>query len=90
MSSSGDEGQLVIIVEDDAAIAEGLSLNLRLQGYRTEAVGDGPDGAYAHRRGPAGSGLARHLVAQAKWHLGSATTARSRQPRTGDRTVRAR
>ena len=41
MSSSGDEGQLVIIVEDDAAIAEGLSLNLRLQGYRTEAVGDG-------------------------------------------------
>jgi two-component system response regulator MtrA len=32
---------LVTIVEDDAAIAEGLGLNLRLQGYRTEAVGDG-------------------------------------------------
>jgi DNA-binding response OmpR family regulator len=31
----------VTIVEDDAAIAEGLSLNLRLQGYRTEAVADG-------------------------------------------------
>ena len=43
MTGAGDEplGQLVIIVEDDAAIAEGLGLNLRLQGYRTEAVGDG-------------------------------------------------
>jgi DNA-binding response OmpR family regulator len=43
MSGAGDEalGQLVTIVEDDAAIAEGLGLNLRLQGYRTEAVGDG-------------------------------------------------
>ena len=29
------------IVEDDAAIAEGLALNLNLQGYRTEAVADG-------------------------------------------------
>ncbi len=34
-------GQLVTIVEDDAAIAEGLALNLRLQGYRTMAVADG-------------------------------------------------
>jgi two-component system alkaline phosphatase synthesis response regulator PhoP len=34
-------GTLVTIVEDDAAIAEGLALNLRLQGYRTETVGDG-------------------------------------------------
>ena len=41
MSGAGDEGQMVTIVEDDAAIAEGLALNLRLQGYRTEAVGDG-------------------------------------------------
>jgi two-component system response regulator VicR len=43
MNGAGDEslGQLVTIVEDDAAIAEGLALNLRLQGYRTEAVGDG-------------------------------------------------
>ena len=43
MTGAGDEaqGQLVTIVEDDAAIAEGLALNLRLQGYRTEAVGDG-------------------------------------------------
>lgn len=43
MTGAGDEaqGQLVTIVEDDAAIAEGLGLNLRLQGYRTEAVGDG-------------------------------------------------
>jgi two-component system alkaline phosphatase synthesis response regulator PhoP len=31
---------LVAIVEDDAAIAEGLALNLRLQGYRTETFGD--------------------------------------------------
>jgi DNA-binding response OmpR family regulator len=32
---------LVTIVEDDQAIAEGLALNLRLQGHRTETVGDG-------------------------------------------------
>jgi two-component system, OmpR family, alkaline phosphatase synthesis response regulator PhoP len=35
------QGVLVAIVEDDAAIAEGLSMNLRLQGYRTFVVGDG-------------------------------------------------
>ncbi len=31
----------VIIVEDDAAIAEGLAMNLKLQGYETEVAGDG-------------------------------------------------
>jgi two-component system alkaline phosphatase synthesis response regulator PhoP len=31
---------LVVIVEDDPAIAEGLSLNLKLQGYRTDVAGD--------------------------------------------------
>jgi two-component system, OmpR family, alkaline phosphatase synthesis response regulator PhoP len=34
-------GDLVTIVEDDAAIAEGLALNLKIQGYRTETVADG-------------------------------------------------
>jgi two-component system alkaline phosphatase synthesis response regulator PhoP len=39
---SGDApGPLVAIVEDDGAIAEGLALNLRLEGYRTFVVGDG-------------------------------------------------
>jgi DNA-binding response OmpR family regulator len=33
--------QLVTIVEDDPAIAEGLALNLKLQGYRTAVAGDG-------------------------------------------------
>ena len=33
--------KLVVIVEDDPAIAEGLALNLKLQGYRTEVAGDG-------------------------------------------------
>jgi DNA-binding response OmpR family regulator len=32
---------LVLIVEDDTAIAEGLGLNLRLQGYRTDWAADG-------------------------------------------------
>lgn len=32
---------LVAIVEDDAAIAEGLALNLRLEGYRTLVASDG-------------------------------------------------
>jgi two-component system, OmpR family, alkaline phosphatase synthesis response regulator PhoP len=40
-ASAERPGPLVTIVEDDAAIAEGLSLNLNLQGYRTEAVSDG-------------------------------------------------
>jgi len=35
------QGTLVAIVEDDAAIAEGLALNLKLQGYRTFVVADG-------------------------------------------------
>jgi two-component system alkaline phosphatase synthesis response regulator PhoP len=34
-------GALIAIVEDDAAIAEGLALNLRLQGYRSAIIGDG-------------------------------------------------
>ena len=45
-------GPLVAIVEDDAAIAEGLALNLKLQGYRTEVMGDGET---ARRRIEAGS-----------------------------------
>jgi DNA-binding response OmpR family regulator len=39
--SESATGSLVTIVEDDAAIAEGLALNLKLQGYRTQFVGDG-------------------------------------------------
>jgi len=39
--SEATPGPLVAIVEDDAAIAEGLALNLKLQGYRTEVFGDG-------------------------------------------------
>lgn len=34
-------GPLVAVVEDDAAIAEGLALNLKLQGYRAAVAGDG-------------------------------------------------
>ena len=40
MSETGTT-QLVTIVEDDPAIAEGLALNLKLQGYRTAVAGDG-------------------------------------------------
>ena len=39
--SEATPGPLVAIVEDDAAIAEGLALNLKLQGYRTQVAGDG-------------------------------------------------
>lgn len=35
------QSALVAVVEDDASIAEGLAMNLRLQGYRTFVVGDG-------------------------------------------------
>ena len=35
------QSPLVAIVEDDAAIAEGLALNLKLQGYRTQVFADG-------------------------------------------------
>jgi two-component system alkaline phosphatase synthesis response regulator PhoP len=41
VSEPADTAALVTIVEDDAAIAEGLRLNLKLQGYRTEWVADG-------------------------------------------------
>jgi DNA-binding response OmpR family regulator len=37
----------VAIVEDDAAIAEGLALNLKLQGYQTVVIGDG-EMAHSH------------------------------------------
>jgi DNA-binding response OmpR family regulator len=39
-AAAAPEGTLITIVEDDPAIAEGLALNLRLQGHRTEAVSD--------------------------------------------------
>ncbi len=41
------EGGDVLIVEDDAAIAEGLALNLKLQGYTSEIV---LDAETAHQR----------------------------------------
>ncbi|HEX3698408.1 MAG TPA: response regulator transcription factor [Polyangia bacterium] len=40
-------GPMVMIVEDDAAIAAGLALNLKLQGYRYEVAADGET---AHER----------------------------------------
>jgi DNA-binding response OmpR family regulator len=40
MGEDAADGTLVMIVEDDPAIADGLALNLRLQGHRTETVGD--------------------------------------------------
>jgi two-component system, OmpR family, alkaline phosphatase synthesis response regulator PhoP len=40
IAEAGSSGTLVTIVEDDPAIAEGLALNLRLQGHRTETAGD--------------------------------------------------
>jgi two-component system, OmpR family, alkaline phosphatase synthesis response regulator PhoP len=41
MSEDPGGRSLIAIVEDDAAIAEGLALNFRLQGYRSEIIGDG-------------------------------------------------
>ena len=41
MTGGSGGGDLVAIVEDDAAIAEGVALNLRLQGFRSEIIGDG-------------------------------------------------
>ena len=35
------DGALVVVVEDDTSIAEGLALNLKLLGYRSEVIGDG-------------------------------------------------
>ena len=35
------DGALVAIVEDDTAIAEGLALNLKLLGYRSQVLADG-------------------------------------------------
>jgi len=41
MNDEAGDGELIAIVEDDAAIAEGLALNLKLAGYRSEMIGDG-------------------------------------------------
>lgn len=38
---TSEAAALVAVVEDDRAIAEGLALNLKLQGYRSEVIGDG-------------------------------------------------
>jgi CheY-like chemotaxis protein len=35
------EAARILVVEDDAAIATGLGLNLKLEGYVAEVVGDG-------------------------------------------------
>src|SRR5687768_12130758 len=45
-------GGSILIVEDDAAIATGLALNLRLAGYSSSVVteGDAVSGAVAERR----------------------------------------
>ncbi len=41
MSAAVETASLVMVVEDDAAIAEGLALNLKLQGYRAAVAADG-------------------------------------------------
>jgi DNA-binding response OmpR family regulator len=44
----------VAVVEDDTAIAEGLALNLKLLGYRSEVIGDGETAlARVEEAGPA-------------------------------------
>ena len=77
------------IVEDDAAIAEGLALNLRLQGYRTETVGDGEIALGPHPRAKPVLVSARHLAAQAERPVGARAAARRGQPRARDRAVGA-
>jgi two-component system alkaline phosphatase synthesis response regulator PhoP len=46
------EGDRILVVEDDAAIATGLALNLKLEGYLVDVVGDGEQAlaAVAERR----------------------------------------
>jgi DNA-binding response OmpR family regulator len=39
-----DKGKVILIVEDEAHIAEGLKLNLELQGYTVHIAADGPAG----------------------------------------------
>ncbi|MCC6999711.1 MAG: response regulator transcription factor [Deltaproteobacteria bacterium] len=53
MTGAGAEAAEVLIVEDDAAIAEGLALNLRLAGFRPEVAHDGEAAAERiHERVP--------------------------------------
>jgi two-component system response regulator MtrA len=47
--SSGAGRGLVLVVEDEATIADVLCLNLRAAGYGVEVVGDGPDALQATR-----------------------------------------
>ena len=51
--SQPDTTPLVVVVEDDAAIAEGLALNLKLHGYRSAVARDGEAAvALIHRDRP--------------------------------------
>ena len=41
---NANDKKCILVIEDDAHIAEGLKLNLSLQGYRVASAGDGPSG----------------------------------------------
>ncbi|MFZ0242754.1 MAG: response regulator transcription factor [Desulfobacterales bacterium] len=41
---NANDQKCILVIEDDAHIAEGLKLNLSLQGYRVVSAGDGPEG----------------------------------------------
>lgn len=44
MTTAAPQNSAILIVEDDASIAAGLALNLRVEGYTVEIAGDGAAG----------------------------------------------
>ena len=75
----GDAGALVAVVEDDTAIAEGLALNLKLLGYRSEVIGDGETALAAHRGGRARSRAPRHHACRSAAACGCWSSSGERQ-----------
>ena len=49
MAENRHSGKKILIIEDDRHIAEGLGLNLSLQGYETKVADTGPAGLEAWR-----------------------------------------
>ena len=80
----------ILIVEDDEAIATGLSLNLKLAGRIASSARDGDEAIAPRERRGLRAHPARHQPTQAQRARGARRAARRRQPGAGDRAVRAR
>jgi len=89
MNGGSDAGQLVTIRRGRCGHRRGPGLNLRLQGFRTESVGDGESARTRIEHGRPDLVLLDISFAQAERHLGAAATGARRATTCRDRAVSA-